>query len=93
MLGHYGKGKWMGDQIGKAAYRSHRGGVWSMISSDKKLPVRLNTYYWLYRYYSRIGKKVIGWKWYGKIIYTVIMSKLRVSSARTGHYTDGSRSR
>ena len=90
MLGHYGKGKWMGDVIEKAMYRSHPGGVWSMISSDDKLPVRVNTFYWLYSYYNRIGKKAYALKWYGKILYTVMMFEPGSSLAKNSHYTDGS---
>jgi glycosyltransferase involved in cell wall biosynthesis len=90
MLGHYGKGKWMGDKIEKAMYRSHRGGVWSMISSDDKLPVRVNTFYWLYSYYNRIGKKAYALKWYGKILYAVMMFEPGMTAAQNGHYTDGS---
>lgn len=93
LLGHYGKGKWMGDVIGKAMYRSHHGGVWSMVSSDDKLPVRLNTFYWLYSYYNRIGKKTYALKWYGKILYTVMMFSPGNTAANDRHYTDGSNAR
>ena len=92
MLGHHGKGKWMGDEIEKAAYRSHRGGVWSMVSSDDKLPVRLNTFYWLYSYYNRIGQKKYALKWYGKILYAVIMFEPTRTSTNGDHFTDGSNS-
>lgn len=90
MLGHYGKGKWMGDLIGKAMYRSHAGGIWSMVNSEDKLPVRVNTYYWLYRYYTRIGKKAYALKWYEKILYTVMMFEPGVAGSENSHFTDGS---
>ncbi|HZV68629.1 MAG TPA: glycosyltransferase [Saprospiraceae bacterium] len=90
MLGYYGKGKWMGDKIEKAMYRSHSGGVWSMISNDDKLPVRVNTFYWLYKYYNRIGKKAYALKWYAKILYTVMMFEPGIKGDKNGHYTDGS---
>ena len=89
MLGHYGKGKWMGDVIGKAMYRSHAGGIWSMVNSDEKLPVRVNTYYWLYKYYTRIGKKRYALKWYEKILYTVMMFEPGMTAATNTHFTDG----
>jgi glycosyltransferase involved in cell wall biosynthesis len=89
MLGHYGSGKWMGDKIEKAMYRSHSGGVWSMISNDDKLPVRVNTFYWLYSYYNRIGKKAFALKWYAKILYTVMMFEPGITVAQNEHYTDG----
>jgi glycosyltransferase involved in cell wall biosynthesis len=90
LLGHYGKGKWMGAEIGNAIYRSHEGGVWSMISREDKLPVRVNTFYWLSSYYNRIGKKAYALKWYGKILYTVMMFEPRAPVAKNTHYTDGS---
>lgn len=93
MLGHYGKGKWMGDVMEKAAYRSHRGGVWSMVSSDDKLPVRINTYYWLYSYYNRIGQKRYALKWYGKILYAVIMFEPGGDTSGSEHFTDGAESK
>ncbi len=93
MLGHYGKGKWMGDVIEKAMYRSHAGGIWSMVNSDDKLPVRVNTYYWLYKYYTRIGKKNYALKWYDKILYTVMMFEPGMKVATNSHFTDGSNAR
>ena len=93
MLGHYGKGRWMGDEIGNAMYRSHPGGVWSMVNSDDKLPIRLNTYYWLYSYYSRIGQKAYALLWYDKILYTVMMFEPGMSTAKNSHFTDGADAR
>lgn len=90
LLGNYGKGKWLGAEIGKAKYRSHQGGVWSMVSGDDKLPVRVNTYYWLYKYYDRIGKKGYAKKWYNMIVYTVAMFQPGIPGTKNTHYTDGS---
>jgi glycosyltransferase involved in cell wall biosynthesis len=75
MLGNYGKGKWMGDEIGKACYRSHSGGVWSMASKKDKIPRQLNTYYWLYRYYLRLGKFGYAINWYIKLLYVKLTRK------------------
>lgn len=89
LLGHYGKGKWLGAEISNASYRSHPGGVWSMVNSDDKLPVRVNTYYWLYSYYNRIGKTAYARSWYGKIVYTVMMFEPGRGGTEKSHFTDG----
>ena len=75
LLGQYGKGKWLGDVIGKASYRSHTGGVWSMASKKAKIPAQINTYYWLYRYYRRLGKLRYALNWYIKILYLKLTRK------------------
>ena len=75
LLGQYGKGKWLGDIIGKASYRSHSGGIWSMASKKDKIPAQLNTYYWLYRYYRRLGKLRYALNWYIKIVYLKMTHK------------------
>jgi glycosyltransferase involved in cell wall biosynthesis len=75
MLGNYGKGKWMGDEIEKACYRSHSGGVWSMLGNKAKIPAQINTYYWLYRYYLRLGKIGYAINWYIKILYVKLTRK------------------
>jgi glycosyltransferase involved in cell wall biosynthesis len=93
MLGQYGKGKWIGDTIGKAMYRSHHGGIWSMMGSGDKLPIRLNTYYWLYSYYNRIGEKTWATKWYREILYAVMMFDPGRPVDQNDHYTDGSNAR
>ena len=90
MLGHYGKGKWMGDNIENAMYRSHHGGVWSRVGSNDKLPIRLNTYYWLHSYYNRIGEKTWAKKWYREILYAVMMFEPGKTVDKNGHFTDGS---
>lgn len=54
LFGHYGKCKYHND-ISPAAYRSHGGGVWSGTSSQEKRDDKINTWFWLYRYYKRIG--------------------------------------
>jgi glycosyltransferase involved in cell wall biosynthesis len=72
MLGQYGKGKWMGDVIQKAIYRSHRGGVWSSLSGQQKIPRQITTYYWMFRYYLRLGKIGYAFKWFSKIPYVLL---------------------
>jgi glycosyltransferase involved in cell wall biosynthesis len=71
MLGQYGKGKWLGNEIEKAVYRSHSGGVWSMLNKKQKFPREITTYYWLYRYYRRLGKYTYALHWYIKILYVI----------------------
>jgi len=73
MLGQYGKGKWMGDKIEKAVYRNHSGGIWSMVNQKQKTARQVTTYYWLYRYYKRLGKLGYAIHWYIKILYVKLM--------------------
>ncbi|WP_084286585.1 glycosyltransferase [Halomonas halodenitrificans] len=55
ILGQYGGSHYHHD-IKPAAYRVHAGGVWSSASEDKKQDDQINTWFWMYRYYKRIGK-------------------------------------
>jgi len=82
MLGNYGKGKWMGDEIEKACYRSHSGGVWSMLGNKAKIPAQINTYYWLYRYYLRLGNIGYALSWYIKILYVKLTRKAGMLGAK-----------
>jgi glycosyltransferase involved in cell wall biosynthesis len=75
MLGQYGLGKWMGNDIEKAAYRSHSGGVWSMQNKGHKIQRQITTYYWMFRYYLRMGKAAYALKWYIKILYVRLTGK------------------
>ncbi len=54
LLGHYGKGKYHHD-IKPACYRSHSGGIWSELELEEKRDAHINTRFWIYRYYKRIG--------------------------------------
>lgn len=56
LLGHHGKSKYHSD-IKPAGYRVHTGGVWSMLSKQEKYDESLNTFFWMYRYYNRIGEE------------------------------------
>ncbi|MGR3983198.1 glycosyltransferase [Pseudoalteromonas sp. 1181_04] len=38
-----------------SAYRVHSEGVWSMLSENDKKDNIINTFFWIYRYYNRIG--------------------------------------
>lgn len=72
LLGQHGKGKWMGGLIQKAMYRSHGGGVWSSLSAQQKIPRQIKTYYWMFRYYMRLGKTGYAFKWLTKIPYVLL---------------------
>jgi glycosyltransferase involved in cell wall biosynthesis len=64
-LGNYGCSKYMGREIKPAAYRHHKGGVWSTLGANEARPHTLTTYYWLSRYYGSIGKKEYMRHWAG----------------------------
>ena len=53
-LGLFGKGKYF-NEIKPAVYRQHTGGVWSDIGNEKKIANKINTHYWMYRYFTRKG--------------------------------------
>lgn len=57
LLGHYGKSKYH-DDIHKAAYRVHSGGIWSMTSKSDRRDMQINTTFWMYKYYSRIEEDI-----------------------------------
>ncbi|MFV3307062.1 glycosyltransferase family 2 protein [Pseudomonas sp. NY15181] len=58
LLGAYGKGKFL-EQIGPAAYRRHKGGIFSMQAESVQQRMTLHTYYCLSRYYQRIGDQAL----------------------------------
>lgn len=43
------------DTIRPSAYRLHGGGAFSALNSEYKNDVQILTFYWIYRYYARIG--------------------------------------
>lgn len=56
ILGGFGKSHYH-DDIKPAAYRVHSGSVWSSLEPDDKIEDLINTWYWMYRYYKRIGNQ------------------------------------
>lgn len=56
LLGEFGKSHYHAD-IQPAAYRVHPGGVWSMADQRSRMDDGLNTRFWMYRYYKRVGKQ------------------------------------
>jgi glycosyltransferase involved in cell wall biosynthesis len=77
LLGHYGKSKYHTD-ISPACYRRHVGGIWSMIPKHEQQSNALNSFYWMYRYYRRIGQPQYAEYYYNK------MQKRAVHLAGTG---------
>ncbi|MBD3166330.1 glycosyltransferase [bacterium] len=62
LLGNYGKGKYH-HEIAPAAYRRHSGGIWSMQPEKIKRDNGLNSEFWIYRYYDRVGQKAVATAW------------------------------
>lgn len=78
ILGYYGKSKFH-DDIQPAVYRSHQGGIWSKISERDKFDSSLNTFFWLYRYYKRLGDEEYSdyfWNYYSIRTVSKIDSKI-----------------
>lgn len=58
ILGLYGKAGYLAE-IEPGRYRRHSGGVWSSLNQESKLFNSAKTYYWIGKYYSRIGEESI----------------------------------
>jgi len=54
LIGHYGNYKYH-DDIKPACYRRHSGGIWSGLDAEGKSDAQINTMFWIYKYYKRIG--------------------------------------
>jgi glycosyltransferase involved in cell wall biosynthesis len=54
LLAFYGAGYYH-DNIRPALYRIHQGGTWSTLNSMRKIEEVCNTYFWLYKYNSRLA--------------------------------------
>lgn len=67
LLGQYGKAKYL-DTIRPSAYRMHAGGAWSLQHESKKKMNLLLSYFWMWQYYSRIGKPEYARGFYRKIL-------------------------
>lgn len=65
ILGQYGGSHYHND-IQPAVYRVHAGGVWSSANEEQKLDDQTNTWFWIYRYYKRIGKHDVAAIFYQK---------------------------
>ena len=71
LLGQFGGSKYH-TEISPACYRHHQGGIWSMQPDDLKREDQINTYFWMYRYYKRIGNQHLAHRWKSNWQYTVI---------------------
>jgi glycosyltransferase involved in cell wall biosynthesis len=80
MLGHYGNSKYH-PEIKPAGYRTRADALWSKQSEKERLNARRNYYFWIYRYYRRIGEeKYAGhyWSLYEKKVLEGLNSKILV---------------
>lgn len=74
LLGHHGGSHYHGD-IGSSAYRIHSGGVWSGVSNNIKTEAQINTFFWMYQYYSRVNMKSQArcyWRKYLRVVFLQI---------------------
>jgi len=58
ILGNYGGAHYQ-NNIEPTIYRVHSEGLWQGINLQEKLEQHLNTYFWIYKYYKRIGKNKV----------------------------------
>ena len=71
LIGHFGKSKYH-PEIKPAGYRVHPGGVWSMRSDKDKRDSKINTWFWMYRYYTRVGEEKFAKHFWFKYSVSVI---------------------
>lgn len=62
LLGAYGGSKYH-PEIKPACYRKHAGGIWSLISDEARLDDRINTFFWIYRYFKRKNNQPLADFW------------------------------
>lgn len=75
ILGLHGKGKYHQDIL-PAAYRMHSGGIWSAIDKNQKIFEIINTYFWLFKYHSRVKSPYVG---YFSLVLGVLCIKASIS--------------
>lgn len=79
LLGHFGKSKFQ-PEIEPASYRQHRGGISSMISDLKKDFQHKNTFWQIFKYYSRNNYKKYAVNFHTKYRQTMLrLIKSRIS--------------
>ncbi len=71
LLGHYGKGKWLGENILNGRYRIHSTNIWAGKSSVEKEILVVNSCFWFVQYYKRIGEFEYANSWYQKMLNIV----------------------
>ena len=73
IIGHYGKSKYH-PEIKPAGYHVHPGGIWSMLSDQDKRDSKINTWFWIYRYYTRIGEEKYAKHFWFRYLVNVVTS-------------------
>lgn len=68
MLGHHGKGKWLGDKILPSVYRVHTKSIWSSMKIQEQQAAKVNTFFWIYNYYKRTTKKTFSEQWFERLV-------------------------
>jgi glycosyltransferase involved in cell wall biosynthesis len=71
VIGNYG-GSHFHEDIMPSAYRVHQGGVWSSLSDDEKKDSQINTWFWIYRYYKRIGVQECERSYWQRFVASVV---------------------
>ncbi len=67
LLGNYGKGKFL-PGIKPSAYRMHSAGTWSLKAGDHKRMTLLQSYFWLWQYYQRTGRRDVAEAFYRRVL-------------------------
>lgn len=70
ILGQFGKCKYHAE-IKPACYRKHLAGLWSMKPDNAKYEELANTYFWMYKYYKRVGQNHVADLIWKKFIATI----------------------
>lgn len=78
LLGNHGKSHFH-HEILPAVYRVHSGGVWSTLDKDARFDDDINTKFWMYRYYKRIGSNELALH-YRKIFMRRVISQAPVGA-------------
>lgn len=71
ILGMYG-GSYYHEDIKPAAYRVHARGVWSSLNTDVKKDEAINTWFWMYRYYRRVGQPILSSYYFNRFTRAVL---------------------
>ena len=71
ILGGYGKSHYH-HEIKPAAYRVHSGSIWSSLDLESKQDEHINTWFWMYRYYKRLGNKKLANLYHSKFMNAVV---------------------
>lgn len=88
LLGHFGKSKFQ-DEIIPASYRQHSKGVTSMISDIEKNYQQKNTFWQIFKYYTRINLKEYAFVFHQRYRQTVL--KLIKSKINEGAFLTASK--